>query len=58
MPNVAHYQGDCTDLPEGMIYGPDTCGASYIAIGAEYDAGKDCTTLQFKPYMGEIVRGP
>lgn len=65
MPNVAHYKGDCTDFNPNQVFGPDTCGASYVAIGAEFDPDyeypngeKGRTTIQFKPYLGTIVRQP
>lgn len=50
--NIAHYRGDHTDLPYSRVYGPDTCGAFYRAISAEYDADTDVTTVQFKPIWG------
>lgn len=59
MANVANYKGH-VEIPPGMVYGPDTCGASYIATDVEHYLDKDLnpwSTVQFKPYMGDIVRG-
>lgn len=55
MPNIAHYKGN-VDLVDGQVFGPDTCGAYYTAVGKTYDPEKDCSTVQFKPYLGSVVR--
>lgn len=55
MPNIAHYKGD-VDLVDGQVFGPDTCGAYYIAVGKSYDPERDCSTVQFKPYLGSVVQ--
>lgn len=50
-PHVLHYRGDRTNYDPAQRYGPDRFGAYYEAIGAEYDAAGDRTTMTFRPVV-------
>lgn len=51
MSNIAHYRGDRTNYDPRQVFGPDLFGGCYKAIGAEYDAETDRTTIEFTPYL-------
>ena len=49
-----HYRGDCTDYPEGLVFGPDMYGGRWKPTRAEYDPAADRTTMRFLPHFEGI----
>ena len=49
------YSGNATGIV-GQVVGPDTAGAIYEAVAAEYDAELDRTRVKFKPILPNDTR--
>lgn len=66
--NTLHYRGDVVaEVLSGPPLGPDTGGAFYIPVEADYDAETDRTTAKFRPtsrekanemWLNQTVRAP
>lgn len=48
--SILHYPGDCSDAVENCMkpMGPDTAGAHWVPMTAEYDPVADRTTVTLK----------
>ena len=50
-----HYRGDHRDYDPKLIVGPDTLGAFYSPVSAEYDVEGDRTTIYFRSLAARDV---
>lgn len=48
---IASYDGDVTKTVVGRVVGPDTAGALYEAVSAEYVGMTNTTRVKFKPVL-------